>query len=244
MGSVPKYLEPDRRFIDTYYRECGREVTLAYTVLNQTNTWAITLFVALVGAAASQLVLVDKDASAFRILSPSHPQWLMAIVCWGAMLRFFQRSNLALANMYRWNALMGTAMQFSILPDNAKKELRAQLSADLVEKIQELHVEFKAPLPLMTIVVNNLKLMYGVPFVLLAVSIVLGLVALSHNRLYWMGAVLLVMWTGWEFFLFRDLFVKDSSVAKVSVLSTMEFLAPVSEPKPEASAVVQSTDGE
>ena len=42
----------DTAWIDTFYKECGREVTLAYTTLNQMKNWAMTIAAAALAAQA------------------------------------------------------------------------------------------------------------------------------------------------------------------------------------------------
>src|ERR1700722_6864469 len=87
-----EYKRVDRRFLDTFYRECGREVTLAYTVLNQTNTWAITFSAA---AIAPLIALVKKEATGeYTFDYPNPYYWLYLILVWGVLLRFLQRSAL------------------------------------------------------------------------------------------------------------------------------------------------------
>lgn len=50
--------ELDKAWVETFYRECGREVTLAYTTLNQMKNWAMTV----VAAALSGLAFGSKSA--------------------------------------------------------------------------------------------------------------------------------------------------------------------------------------
>src|SRR3954454_17297653 len=75
------YHQVDKKFLDTFYRECGRELTLAYTVLNQANTWAITFFAASLGSSFLGLIKHTSDGG-YSIDYPNSFYWLFLIVVW------------------------------------------------------------------------------------------------------------------------------------------------------------------
>src|ERR1700722_19178609 len=136
-----KYETIDRKFLDTFYRECGREVTLAYTVLNQTNTWAITFFAAVIGSSLVGLVKRNGDTYSFDYPNTFH--WLYLILAWGLLLRFVQRSALALSNMYRWNKLGTSVWTLAALPE--KHPLQPALNDELVLLVDELMIRWRDP---------------------------------------------------------------------------------------------------
>jgi hypothetical protein len=168
-----EYKRIDRRFLDTFYRECGREVTLAYTVLNQTNTWAITFSAA---AIAPLIALVKKQPSGeYTFDYPNPYYWLYLILVWGVLLRFLQRSALGLANMYRWNRLATATWELAALPEGDANY--SQLNDSLVEMVDELMMRWGNPRPVPLIIWNTLKLLYLGPLIVVAVFVIWGLVA-------------------------------------------------------------------
>jgi len=196
-----KYETIDRKFLDTFYRECGREVTLAYTVLNQTNTWAITFFAAVIGSSLVGLVkkVSPRDYS-FDYPNPFH--WLYLILAWGLLLRFIQRSALALSNMYRWNKLATSVWEVAALP--ACHPLQAELNDALVLLVDELMIRWREPRSRLFVLWGTLKLMYIGPLIVLLVLIGWGIIALPHDALYWWGIHVFVAWTAMEALFFAN----------------------------------------
>jgi hypothetical protein len=187
-----KYETLDRKFLDTFYRECGREVTLAYTVLNQTNTWAVTFFAVVMGP--SLIGLVTRDAGGVYTFDyPNVFYWLYLIIAWGLLLRFLQRSALALSNMYRWNELATATWEVAALPSDHPQ--LSELNDKLVELVDRLMMKWQDPRSPMKIAWGTLKLMYLAPFLVLLVMITWGIVALQRNAQYWAGIGIFVLWT-------------------------------------------------
>jgi hypothetical protein len=187
-----KYESIDRKFLDTFYRECGREVTLAYTVLNQTNTWAVTFFAAVMGP--SLVGLVKKSSSgAFTFEYPNPYFWLFLIFAWGILLRFLQRSALALANMYRWNELATATWEVVAL--RADHPCQGELNDNLVELVNRLMINWRDPRRRAQVLWGTLKLMYLVPLLVLFVLVAWGIVVLPRDGLYWLGTIAFSCWT-------------------------------------------------
>jgi hypothetical protein len=190
-----EYETIDRKFLDTFYRECGREVTLAYTVLNQTNTWAVTFFAAVMGPLIG-LVKAIPGTEDYAFAYPNPYYWLYLILGWGLLLRFLQRSALALANMYRWNLLATATWEIAALPADHPKA--AILNDRLVELVDRLMIRWRDPRPPTQIFWSTLKLMYLAPMLVLLGFIVWGLVTLPKTNLYHVGLVSFVLWTLFE----------------------------------------------
>ncbi len=106
----------ERKWLEQFYEECGREVSLAYNVLNQTNNWGVTIAAAVV--AAGLLDSIRLVGAKLEIFYPTIPHWYLVIFAWVIMVRFFVRSALALTNMYRWNELIKASMKVLSLPDD------------------------------------------------------------------------------------------------------------------------------
>jgi hypothetical protein len=198
----PKYETIDRKFLDTFYRECGREVTLAYTVLNQTNTWAITFFAAVLGSSLIGLVKKDVVSSNYSFDYPNQYHWLYLILAWGLLLRFLQRSALALSNMYRWNELATAVWEILALPaDHPKQPI---LNDELVELVNKLMMNWREARSPWYVFWGTLKLMYLGPLIILIGLIAWGVIDLPKNQLYWVGISSVYLWTVVELKFFLD----------------------------------------
>lgn len=196
----PNYEKIDRKFLDTFYRECGREVTLAYTVLNQTNTWAVTFFAIAMGPSLIGLVRKPIGAETFVLDYPNEFVWLYLIFAWGILLRFLQRSALALANMYRWNELATATWEVSALREDHQRQL--DLNDKLVETVNRLMMNWGDPRPRRQILWSTLKLMYLVPLAILLYLFIWGFAGLPRTPLYWAGTCMFIGWTTVELLFF------------------------------------------
>src|SRR5687767_6165523 len=82
-----------------FYKECGREVTLAYTTLNQMKNWAIVVQASIIAAAVSfGRSQATGESGLFPIL-------VGALLAYVFTARFFVRAILCYLNLLRWNTL-------------------------------------------------------------------------------------------------------------------------------------------
>src|SRR5713101_1817071 len=70
----------DEDWLENFYKECGREVTLAYTTLNQMKNWAIVT-----AAAAISGLAFGTAAGKF----PNVPMFTGTVIVYAFVLRFF-----------------------------------------------------------------------------------------------------------------------------------------------------------
>ena len=183
-----------RSWIQVFYTECGREVSLAYNVLNETNTWGVTLAVGLLAAGAVNAVEVADGQ--IHVLYPTVVHWFFVIVAWIVMVRFFVRSCLALANMYRWNALIDAASKILALPEGDPN--LAVFERNFYAKLRAYFYDWRCPVPRSKIIWYSLKLMYLWFFLLLLALILWGAMVLEKDWLYWGALSLLVVPTALE----------------------------------------------
>lgn len=172
----------EKDWLKIFYSECGREVSLAYNVLNQTNNWAITLVTVFL---ASIIVSSNKFEGGQIHFIYTHFHWLSVVVSWVILLRFFARSSLALTNMYRWNVLIYASSKVLSLPDNHK--FMPIYKRNCAKKIDAYYYRFRSPIPKLKIVWNGLKLMYLWFFIIVLGLYVWGLLTLEKNMLYYLG---------------------------------------------------------
>ncbi len=131
----------NRDWLEKFYCECGREVSLAYNVLNHANTWGVTLVTAFLATVLIKAIKFENGQIVF--LYPTYVHWFMIIIAWIALLRFFARSALGLTNMYRWNELIHAASKaLSISEDDPRCAL---FERNCAKKIESYFYRFQSP---------------------------------------------------------------------------------------------------
>jgi hypothetical protein len=173
----------EKQWIESFYKECGREVSLAYNVLNQTNTWGVTLGSAVLTAGLLGAIKVGEGNIYFNY--PNIYQWYFVIVAWIIMLRFFVRSALGLANMYRWNFLIKASTKVLSLPEGHMA--RPIFLQHLCDAIDAYFYSWKSPIKRAKLFWENLRLMYLWFFLIILVLFIWGLAKLPKNTFYWLG---------------------------------------------------------
>src|SRR6266436_4969605 len=141
-GSTGKAVAADGfdQWLEHFYKECGREVTLAYTTLNQMKNWAVLI----VAAVVSAVVAVQRTG----LGQPQNDvaMYIGALIAYVFTLRFFVRAVLCYINLIRWNNLQRSIVAYKIAKptsDNAKTF--RQLKDELLEKIDQLYFGWHAP---------------------------------------------------------------------------------------------------
>src|SRR6202035_267743 len=84
----------DEAWLHDFYKECGREATLAYTTLNQMKNWAMVI----AAAALSGLPFGSKSSD-----YPTPIMFAGSVIVYTFVLRFFIRAILCYINLIRWN---------------------------------------------------------------------------------------------------------------------------------------------
>lgn len=179
----------ERSFLEKFYTECGREVSLAYNVLNQTNSWGITIVIAVL--ATSLFSALKLNGSSWHFLYPTIVHWYIVIVSWIIVLRFFVRSALGLVNMYRWNELIYSTFKVLYLPDNHPN--RDLFERNLIKKIDAYYLRWLSPKPRRKIIWQNLKLMYFWFFIIILGLFIWGIICLSRDVSYYLGLLLFII---------------------------------------------------
>lgn len=131
----------ERGWLEKFYTECGREVSLAYNVLNQSDTWGVTLVAAIL--ATSFIGAVRVENGVVTLLYPTSIHWFYVIGGWVIMLRFFTRSALGLVNMYRWNELIKACAKVLSLPEG--HPALPVYKRNCAKKIDAYYLRWKSP---------------------------------------------------------------------------------------------------
>lgn len=159
-----------------FYKECGREVTLAYTTLNQMKNWAIVVQASIIAAVVS-----------FGRSQPNPRDALVPIVA-GALLayvftlRFFVRAILCYLNLLRWNTLQSAIVQFKLVPKDTATT-QAELESNLRREINDYYHRWLAVVPRTSQLSSNLKLGFGLLLAIPATLFVGGVVMLWGDSL-------------------------------------------------------------
>lgn len=104
---LPQLIDDDK-WLDSFYRECGREVTLAYTTLNQMKNWAMVV-------AAAAISGLSFSSSAQQNQYPSLPMFVGTVVVYVFVLRFYIRAILCYTNLLKWNKLQADCLSLKLL---------------------------------------------------------------------------------------------------------------------------------
>jgi len=196
----------DSAWIDTFYKECGREVTLAYTTLNQMKNWAMTV----AAAALSGL--------AFGASSASYPNKYMFVgvaIVYVFVLRFYIRAILCYINLCRWNRLQSDCVELRLLSrvkENEPPKTPQTLETQFRDDLQNYYFHWLSPIDRKTQLLSNLKLGFGLIFALTLFFLLWGLLNLWNERLV---RALLVFCVGTTVVEFND-FMKSTFFDTVS----------------------------
>ena len=119
----------NRDWLEAFYRECGRKITLAYTTLNQMKNWAM-----LIAAASISGLAFGTSATNY----PNVPMLTGVVVVYVFILRFFIRAILAYINLTRWNTLQSDCLQLMLLrkkerdgTEKTEEALKEKLNKDI-----------------------------------------------------------------------------------------------------------------
>lgn len=173
----------EKPWLEKFYTECGREVSLAYTVLNYTNNWGVTLGAGVL--ATGFLSAVKLESTGIKIVYPTTVHWFFVIFSWIVMIRFFVRSALALVNMYRWNELIFSSSKVLSLSDEDPN--RPLFERNLAKKIDSYFFRWRSPRTKRYIIWHSLKLMYMWLFLVVLGLFGWGVACLPRNLYYFIG---------------------------------------------------------
>ena len=185
----------ERDWLKSFYKECGREVSLAYDVLNQTNNWAITLIIAVLATGFIGSIRFDNNDT-LKFVYPTIYHWTFIIVAWVINMRFFVRSALALVNMYRWNTLINSTMKVLSLPENHPSS--SIFKDNLSKKIESYYFKWNSPIKTRKLFWENLRLIYLWLFLIIIALFIIGLILLEKNLFYFIGLGFFIAATAYE----------------------------------------------
>lgn len=156
-------LDRDDPWLHDFYKECGREVTLAYTTLNQMKNWAIVVQAAIIAAVVSFSRNAPNEGwSAFA--RPEFALVVGASLAYLFTLRFFIRAILCYINLLRWNQLQRAVVNAVLLPHPLSRSggVTAEQHWEALRSDIDLYYHrWLSPIPRKKQVLSNLKLGFG-----------------------------------------------------------------------------------
>ncbi|HET9840355.1 MAG TPA: hypothetical protein VFR84_19155 [Candidatus Angelobacter sp.] len=159
----------DEQWLHDLYRECGREITLAYTTQNQLTNWAILVVGALFPALAFGAAGAGRP-TAFTVIGLS--------VAYAFVLRFFFRAILAYINLSRWNTLQKLCLRQRLFPGAAADP---DAEAELARAIENHYFHWISPINRREQVVSTLRLSFSLLFVLPLFFLLWGFIELWND---------------------------------------------------------------
>ncbi len=190
-------MKDDDGWLENFYRECGREVTLAYTTLNQMKNWAIVI----AGAVISGLAF---SGSAQKGEYPNLPMFVGTVIVYIFILRFYVRAILCYTNLLRWNKLQSDCIELKLLKSSRNQHLSdEQIRQRLADDIRFHYFELLPTVNRKTQLLSILKLGFYPLFTLALFFLLQGAIILWSNPVVKGLAVFAVFTTvleGYDFF--------------------------------------------
>jgi hypothetical protein len=149
-------------FLKEFYKECGREVTLAYTTLNQMKNWAIVVSAAIAAAIASML----KSPAFTTHESDAQLVFLGAMLAYLFTLRFFVRAIICYVNLLRWNRLQSDIARLKLSFDSRSTKSKSELQDEVSSSVDLYYHRWLSTIGRWAQITSNLKLGFGLLLVL------------------------------------------------------------------------------
>lgn len=176
-GSKTAKRSLDDDWLGNFYRECGREVTLAYTTLNQMKNWAMVV----VAAAVSGLSF-GTGAQQY----PNATMFVGVVIVYSFVLRFFIRAILCYINLTRWNTLQADCVEYKLLQKERpglERRSDQETARKLRDDIQHFYFMWLSPIDRKTQLMSNLKLGFGLIFALPLFFLIWGAVGVWESQI-------------------------------------------------------------
>jgi hypothetical protein len=165
----------DDAWLHDFYKECGREATLAYTTLNQMKNWAMVI-----AAAAISGLSFGSNSSQY----PTPIMFAGSVVVYTFILRLFVRAILCYINLLRWNVLQSDCVELKLLPKSTHSLVTKEALEDkLRNDLQYYYFRWLAPVDRKSQVFENLKLGFYLLFGLSLFFMIWGAVVLRQDHL-------------------------------------------------------------
>jgi len=147
----------ERDWLENYYEQCGREIDLAFDILNANTNWAFTLI-----SAVFTGIIVTR-------VFPDFWSWSLLIFASLLTVRFFVRTCLAYNNLIRWNKFRNMINELYLFTPSEKRE---EYRKEILKHISTYDKEWYSPLPKKSLILSNMKYGYWYLFLALGAMII------------------------------------------------------------------------
>jgi hypothetical protein len=198
----PNMLSPRRgrlseAWLNRFYTEVGREVTLARESQRETHNWVITLTVGSVAAVWAM------GGGTFNY--PTESSLIVVLVMLPLVFRFFVRACLEYQIFNRW-VFIRDALNAYFFARDLKPDLSRPAMASLIEQIRLYYFQWRQPRSNGKMIWDNLILAYGWPILLLLLLILLGALLQPRTKLISYTLLAVIPWTVFELWNFYRYF--------------------------------------
>jgi hypothetical protein len=188
--SIPKH---DDQWFHMFYEQVGRELSLARESQRETHTWVLTLTAGLFTA----FVTIGKDGFQY----PTENLFLGVILVTPLMFRFFVRSCLEYQILHRWTELRNSLDAYFYAINDAPEHVEAALH-HLQDIIPKYYFRWFASKSFGRMLLDNIKLAYGWPFLILLGLLLWGFALQTITPIIRAALWLFIPWMFLEIFWF------------------------------------------
>jgi len=161
-------------WLPLFYARVTDQFSLSRQSLHNTHQWVITLAIGLVTA-----VLALSGQQAY----PNELGLVTLLASLPLLFRFFVRSCLECAIQHRWRRIRDALDRYYYSLPETDTESCSQAAQCLRETIELYYFAWKSPMPLGKIALENLRLAYAWPFLVVLALIAWGVVAVPWTSL-------------------------------------------------------------
>lgn len=162
----------NKDWLRDFYRECGREVTLAYTTLNQMKNWAIVVDGAIIAAVGA----IARYGDSVPQVTPGFALFLGASIALVFTLRYYVRAILCYINLVRWNTLQQSIVKSMLLSPIDAGADKPDSAEELVRNIRLYYHSWNSPIDRSRQIMANLKLGFALLLALPSIIFAWGVV--------------------------------------------------------------------
>lgn len=183
----------DKNWVQLFYQSVTNQFSLSRESLHNTHQWAISLTFGVVATALS----VQRSDNPY----PNEYGFIILLLTFPLMLRFFIRSCLEYSIQRKWQAIRNNLDKYLLNKTNRNFQI-------LKKSIDLYYFKWKSPVSIWKILWDNLKLAYLWPFVLYIGLIFWGMNKLIMTNLVCISSIvvgIIVIFEIYQFFSYEGL---------------------------------------
>lgn len=195
-------------WLKTLHSQVGREVSTARQSQQGTHNWVIVI---ITGALAAIWALGNGEFD-----YPTETSIIAVLAMLPLVFRFFVRSCLEYQIFNRWLTIRN-ALDIFYFTSDQDSDMKSRAKQNLVESIRLYYFQWKQPKSTQKMVLDNLQLAYGWPFILLLAMLIWGAVAQVMTKAISIAIVIVALWMAFELLNFVRYFSCKYAVPTVKI---------------------------